>query len=139
MRGLLACVIGTALSTCAAIERVCEMQAVGSAAALVPRLWRTDTSSLEVAVLAYAALADVALILLTARQLDLIGRGTTEHAERRRLRLGRPPSPRRWGPWWRNNWAVLTRGAEPVPHVSEEGNPDTCARGGSAEREGLVG
>ena len=139
MHGLLAGVIGTALSTCAAIERVCEMQDVGSAAALVPHLWRTDRSSLEVVVLAYAALADVALILLAARQLDLIGRGTTEHAERRRRRLGRPPSPRRWGPWWRNNWAVLTRGAEPVPHVSEEGDPDTCARGGSAEREGLVG
>ena len=139
MRGLLSAVIGTALSMCASIERVCEMHAVGSPAALVPHLWITGRSSLEVAVVAYAALADVALVLLTARQLDLIGRGTTEHAERRRRRLGRPPSPRRWGRWWRNNWAMLTHGAGPVSHVSEEGDHDTCARGGSAEREGLVG
>ena len=52
-------------------------------------------------------MACVALLALAARQLDLIGRGSSEYAERLRARRGQAPSRRIWRFWVRNIWACL--------------------------------
>jgi hypothetical protein len=117
---------------------------------------QTNRSSLLLGVTAYGALSSVALAALAARQLDLVGRGTTEarrsdpssasaavthmhrcpsqYAERRRARFHGPPSPRPgcWV-WARNVHECLSGSLSGV--APSGGRAAAGARAGAADSE----
>ena len=103
--GVLSCLAATALETLATWPFACAEAlgdaSPGGAGACVAAVARTDRSSLLLAVAGYGALSTLALASLAARQLDLVGRGTTE---------ARLSEHGRW-----NGLASLQSAVRPVP------------------------